>query len=76
MGHYPTRVISVSMGRYCKSGVVGIMSLPIIKKKQRQCSLVSQTVDHSSLATLYLLSVIIKTLVCKFSKSNAPKRLV
>ncbi|KAJ0937665.1 putative phylloplanin [Helianthus annuus] len=25
MGHYPTRVIPVSMGRYCKSGVVGIM---------------------------------------------------
>ncbi|KAJ0834063.1 hypothetical protein HanRHA438_Chr16g0739501 [Helianthus annuus] len=25
MGHYPTRGSPVSMGRYCKSGVVGIM---------------------------------------------------
>ncbi|MFS7975479.1 hypothetical protein Hanom_Chr10g00881091 [Helianthus anomalus] len=44
MGHYTTRVIRVSIGRYCKSGVVGIMPLPIIKqKKQRNCSLASQT---------------------------------
>ncbi|MFS7993985.1 hypothetical protein Hanom_Chr12g01100571 [Helianthus anomalus] len=34
MGHYPTRVIIVSMWRYCKSGVVGIITLPIIKKNK------------------------------------------
>ncbi|MFS7975473.1 hypothetical protein Hanom_Chr10g00881031 [Helianthus anomalus] len=36
MGHYTTRVIPVSMGRYCKSGVVGIMPLPIIKQKNKE----------------------------------------
>ncbi|MFS7929460.1 hypothetical protein Hanom_Chr04g00332801 [Helianthus anomalus] len=50
MGHYSTRVISVSMGRYCKSGLVGIipnycksgvvgiipnMPLLILKKKKQ-----------------------------------------
>ncbi|KAF5802527.1 hypothetical protein HanXRQr2_Chr06g0260501 [Helianthus annuus] len=75
MGHYPTRGILVSMGRYCKSGVVGIMPLPIIKQKKKKNKdsahwLVKQlTTPHWP--PFDLLNVIIKTLVCKFSKNNA-----
>ncbi|MFS7989115.1 hypothetical protein Hanom_Chr11g01042931 [Helianthus anomalus] len=58
------------MERYCKSGVVRIMPLPIIKKKDSAHWLVKQ-LTTPRWPPFDLLSVIIKTLVCKFSKNNA-----